>query len=402
MNLHSFYRLFPAKAALLAASVALACAFPPAQASDHADPVPPLKLKGLDDGLIGLNGLYAFVDGDRLVVMINAGRALIDVPNDVAAGMKDTIYKVNFDTHTPVTFDDPIQLARFGGSIPSAAWSNIAPDASITFRIQKNPQGEVSAKRIVFQTTPTATGLSNTADIQYQAGLFDDPFIFPAFNNKNTVSMIASIPLSSFANKPKNFLLWATAHRGNGKQFDHVGRAGRTQQPRLDFMNTLPPSKQVPAVVEERKKNMADNPLLKALFTHQIKDFVDAQLSMRIQQIFQIRHYDSDIPDVMILNLDRPIGYPNGNVPGDDVVRHTCIAGLGECQLWEIASFADPCDPRRTYPDKALSNTLPYLGEPWTKQISAEEIQQQCKAERDKFNEIVTPGSRLQLKPLVK
>lgn len=402
MKIHSFYRLFSTKAALLAASLVFAGAFPLAQASDHADPVPPLKLKGLDDGLIGLNGLYAFVDGDRLVVMINAGRVLIDVPNDVAAGMKDTIYKVNFDTHTPATFDNLQMLHRFGGSIAAEAWPNIAPDASITFRIKKNPAGEISTKRIVFQADPVTTGLSNPGGIQYQAGLFDDPFIFPAFNNKNTVSMIASIPLASFTGKPKNFVMWATAHRSNGTQFDHVGRAGRTQQPRLDILNTLPPSKHVPAVIEERTKNMMQQTLLKAVLNKEVKEFINRELSTRIQQIFQIRRYDSDIPDVMILNLDRPIGYPNGNVPGDDVVRNTCIEGLGECQLWEIASFADPCQPRRTYPDKALSNSMPYLGEPWSKQISPEEIQQQCQLERDKFNEIVTPGSRLQLKPLVK
>lgn len=402
MKMHSRYRLFSAKMVFLAAFFAFTCTFPGARASDHADPVPPIKLKGLDDGLIGLNGLYAFVDGDRLVVMVNVGRALIDVPDDVAAGMKDTIYKVNFDTHTPATFDDPTQLQRFGGSIAPEAWPNIAADASITFRIKKNPKGEVSTSRIVFQSEPVATGLSNPDSIQYQAGLFDDPFIFPAFNNKNTVTMIASIPLSSFAGKAGNFVMWATAHRSNGTQFDHVGRAGRTQQPRLDILNTLPPSKHVPAIVEERNKNMMQQSLLKSVLNKQVKDFINRELSTRIQQIFQIRHYDSDIPDVMILNLDRPIGYPNGNVPGDDVVRNTCIEGLGECQLWEIASFADPCQPRRTYPDKPLSNSMPYLGEPWSKQISMDEIQQQCQLERDKFNEIVVPGSRLQLKPLVK
>jgi hypothetical protein len=402
MKMHSCNRFLSAKALFLAAFFAFTCTFPPVQASDHADPVPPIKLKGLDDGLIGLNGLYAFVDGDRLVVMINAGRALIDVPDDVAAGIKDTIYKVNFDTHTPVTFDNPTQLQRFGGSIASEAWPNIAADASITFRIKKNSEGGVNAKRIVFQADPVTTGLSNPGSIQYQAGLFDDPFIFPAFNNKNTVAMIASIPLSSFAGKPRNFVLWATAHRSNGTQFDHVGRAGRTQQPRLDILNTLPPSKHVPAIVEERSKNMMQQSLLKAVLNKEVKDFINRELSIRIQQIFQIRHYDSDIPDIMILNLDRPIGYPNGNVPGDDVVRNTCIEGLGECQLWEIASFADPCEPRRTYPDKPLSNSLPYLGEPWTRQISMDEIQQQCQQERDKFNEIVVPGSRLQLKPVAK
>ncbi|MGH8551602.1 MAG: hypothetical protein ACRERU_23955 [Methylococcales bacterium] len=381
--------------------LAVLIGFPGVQASDHADPVPPIKPKGLDDGLIGLNGLFGFVDGDRLVVMVNVSRAIIDVSDEIGAGIKATSYQVHFDTHTPVTFDNPTQLLRFGGSIAAADWPNIAPNASITFRIQKDSRSGVSVKRIVFQSRPVAAGLSNADNIQYEAGLFDDPFLFPPFNNKNTVAMIASIPLSSFAGDPRNFLIWATAHRNDGTQFDIVGRAGRTQQPRLDILNTLPPSKHVPAVVEERTKNMMQRTFFKSLLNGEFKDFIERELSTRIQQIFQIRRYDSDIPDVMILNLDRPIGYPNGQVPGDDVVRNTCIEGLGECQLWEIASFADPCAPRRNFPDKPFSNSFPYLGEPWSEQISAEEILRQCDRDRGKFVPIVTPGSGLSLmKPL--
>lgn len=393
MQQNSIYRLVFADLVFLA----LLIGFPSTHASDHADPVPPIKLEGLDDGLIGLNGLFGFVAGDRLVVMVNVSRAIIDISDPIGAGIRDTIYKVHFDTHTPVSFDNGTQLIRFGGSIAAADWPNIAPDASITFRIQKDPQGGLSTKRVAFQSQPVATGLNNTDGIQYQAGLFDDPFIFPPFNNKNTIAMIASIPLSSYTGNPRNFLIWATAHRSDGTQFDIVGRAGRTQQPRLDILNTLPPSKHVPAVVEERTKNMMQRTFFKSLLKGEFKDFIEKELSTRIQQIFQIRRYDSDIPDVMILNLDRPLGYPNGQVPGDDVVRNTCIEGLGECQLWEIASFADPCVPRRTYPDKAFSNSFPYLGEPWTEQISADEIQLQCDRDRSKFNPVVVPGSGLNL-----
>lgn len=394
MNQNRFYRLVFAKVVFLA----VLFGFSGVQASDHADPVPPIKLKGLDDGLIGLNGLFGFVDGDRLVVMVNVSRAIIDVSDEIGTGIKDTIYKIHFDTHTPATFDNPTQLARFGGTIAAADWPNIAPDAYITFRIQKNPRGGVSVDRIVFQSHPVAVGLSEPGNIQYQAGLFDDPFIFPPFNNKNTVAMIASIPLSSFTGNPRNFLIWATANRSDGTQFDIVGRAGRTQQPRLDILNTLPPSNHVPAVVEERTKNMMQRTFFKSLLKGEFKDFIERELSTRIQQIFQIRRYDSDIPDVMILNLDRPIGYPNGQVLGDDVVRNTCIEGLGECQLWEIASFADPCAPRRTVTDKPFSNSFPYLAEPWMEQISADEILRQCDRDRSKFIAVVVPGSGLTLR----
>lgn len=395
MNRNTLLRFVFAKFMALALLIGFNCV----EASDHADPVPPLKGKGMDDGNIGLNGLFTFVDGDRLVVMVNAGRAFIDINDEVATGIKNSIYKVSFDTHTPVTFDNPTQLIRFGGTIAPEHWPNIAADASISFRIQRNPAGGVSVNRVEFQSAPVATGLSQPENIQYQAGVFDDPFIFPRFNNKNTIAMIASIPLSSFSGNPRNFVVWATAHRSDGTQYDIVGRSGRTQQPRLDFFNKLPPSKHVPAVIETRNQNMMDTPFLKSVFKGEVKEFIDRVLSDKIQQIFQIRSYDSDIPDVLILNLDRPIGYPNGQVPGDDVVRNTCIEGLGECQLWEIASFTDPCKPRRTVTDKPFSNSFPYLGEAWTVQISPEEILKQCEADKSRFG-LVAPGSGLTLKPL--
>ena len=81
MKLNSFYRLVFSKVVFLAVLIG----FSGIQASDHADPVPPLKLKGLDDGLIGLNGLFGFVDGDRLVVMVNVSRAIIDVSDQIGA-----------------------------------------------------------------------------------------------------------------------------------------------------------------------------------------------------------------------------------------------------------------------------------------------------------------------------
>jgi hypothetical protein len=390
MKLNNFYRLVFSKVVILAALLGSS----DVQASDHADPVPPLKLGSkLDDGFIGLNGLFAFEDNGRLVVMVNVSRAIIDVNDQIAAGLKDTIYKVHFDTHTPVTFDNPTQLVRFGGTIAEANWANISPDASITFRIQRDPRVGATKTRIVLQSPPIATGLNNASNIQYDAGLFDDPFIFPAFNNKNTVAMIASIPLPSFKGNPRNFLIWATAHRSDGTQFDIVGRAGRTQQPRLDFLNTLPPSQHVTAVREERDKNMMQRTFLKSLFRGEFKDFIEKELSVRIAQIFQIRKYDSDIPDVMILNLDRPAGYPNGQILGDDVVRHTCIEGLGECQLWEIASFADQCHPRRNFTDKPFSNSFPYFGEAWSAQISPEEILRQCERDRHLFTSVSVPGT---------
>jgi hypothetical protein len=88
MKLNNLYRLVFSKVVILVALLGSL----DVQASDHADPVPPLKLGSkLDDGFIGLNGLFAFEDNGRLVVMVNVSRAIIDVNDQIAAGLKDTI-----------------------------------------------------------------------------------------------------------------------------------------------------------------------------------------------------------------------------------------------------------------------------------------------------------------------
>src|SRR5439155_3751716 len=79
--------------------------------------------------------------------------------------------------------------------------------------------------------------------INIQAGIFDDPFIFPRFFRKNVVGIVTAIPLTAvpLPNGKAPILIWATTHKGDGKQIDHVGRSLRTQLPRFGYLNDKEP-----------------------------------------------------------------------------------------------------------------------------------------------------------------
>jgi hypothetical protein len=99
---------------------------------------------------------------------------------------------------------------------------------------------------------PKYEGLAgDLSRIKIATGIFDDPFIFPTFFGTNIVGMILSIPLDAFPPDQHNWVLWSTS-TDNGKQVDHVGRSLRTQNPRFDMLNTLPPNQHVKAIAEER------------------------------------------------------------------------------------------------------------------------------------------------------
>ncbi len=183
------------------------------------------------------------------------------------------------------------------------------------------------------------------------SGVRDDPFIFPMFFGTNVIAMVLSIPLDFFPEAPRDFLIWGTSER-HGAQIDHVGRSQRTQLPRFDLLNTLPPKEHVAAL---RKK--AEDPGL-----------VDDFLRTRIRPVFNLRSYDFQ-PDVMIYTRRFPASYPNGRQLEDDVATLTCKQG--DCQLYELSfDIKEPMKYKDTggrpvKNDKDFSDTFPYLAEPW-------------------------------------
>lgn len=308
---------------------------PQTGASDHADPV--VKYWSPLDA--GLTGLFVWPEGDRMVVVLATHRGLrSSPPYDV---LPDVTFRVHMDLDSEVTYDDEAVRARYGGQVTDPA--GIDPEVTLTFRLDEN------AELVEHELTGLAGG---TGDYPVYAGVRDDPFIFPRFFGTNVIAMVTEIPFSAFPAGQRDWVIWATAER-DGDQVDVVGRSNRTQQGRLDFLNTVPVQEHVEAVHDRGHK------------TAKAQEFLNKYLpplGAGFQILFAIRHYDAQ-PDVMIFtNRYRP-GFPNGRRLTDDVAALTC--SFGDCVLQEISYIEGDAYPRETTNDKEFLDEFPYLAEPW-------------------------------------
>ena len=315
--------------------LSLALLFMPSalQSSDHADPI---NLEVLESGI---TDLFAFPDGDQMIVILDTRRALTTPPPYQLEPFEFTVY---MDLHSKVTVDNNGERARYGGSIvnPEA----IKEDVAIKIRLKND--ASLNSVRYV--------GLQNTDRIKLFTGVRDDPFIFPRFFKKNTIAMVLSIPFSSFPKGQGDWIIWGTSTRlKDGVQIDHVGRSNRSQQGRFDFLNTLHPSQHVAAIKAHNQTRMG---IEKTLMEY-LPPVVNAY-----QPLFKIRPYD-EFPDVMIYTNQYPIGFPNGRKLTDDVAALTCDEG--DCALVEGAYIDSPQYPRATVNDKPFLKEFPYLAEPW-------------------------------------
>ena len=152
----------------------------------------------------------------------------------------------------------------------------IDADAVIELRLMNNALAKGKPKFL-------GTGLKNTKNIEVWTGVRDDPFIFPAFFGTNVVAMVLRIPITCFPDGQRDWIVWATSHEGK-RQIDHVGRSLRTQNPRFELLNTLPPAEHAAAVQDEH-----ENPGL----------LRDLALRLNFQSLFAYRKWDF-VPDVMI------------------------------------------------------------------------------------------------------
>jgi hypothetical protein len=263
-----------------------------AYASDHADP---FKISA-EEQAANLTGLFFFPKGDQYILILDIRRSLTAAPPYVLEPFE---FDINMDTHSEVTFNNPEDRARYGGTIVNP--EGILPDVNIKIRLNN----DVTVKEKTFK------GLKNQEKVVLYTGVRDDPFIFPRFFNVNVITMVFSIPKSSFPENQKTWLLWATSkHIGNGEQFDHVGRSNRTQLGRFEILNTIPPSEHVAAIRKQAEK------------IDKLQKFLQACLPplANLNQLsgFLIRHYDY-MPDVMVYTSQFEPGFPNGRRLEDDV-----------------------------------------------------------------------------------
>ena len=320
-------------ATLLCLTLALLLIPAAVNSSDHADPI---NLEVLESGL---TDLFAFPDGDQMIVILNTRRALTTPPPYQLEPFEFAIY---MDLHTKVTLDNVEERARYGGSIANP--EGIKEDVVIKIRLKS----DAALNSVKYE------GLQNTDRIKLFTGVRDDPFIFPRFFKRNCIVMVLSIPFSSFPKDQRDWLLWGTSRRlKDGLQIDHVGRSNRSQQGRFDFLNTLHPSRHVAAIKGDNQKRMRIEKTLMEYLPPLVNAF---------QPLFKIRPYD-EFADVMIYTNQYPIGFPNGRKLTDDVAALTCEQG--DCALVEGAYIDSPQYPRATVNDKPFLKEFPYLAEPW-------------------------------------
>ncbi len=304
--------------------------------SDHADP----QWFDPDQAEANITGLFFFPEGDRMVVVFNVRRSLTaDPPYNLAPYE----YTVHMDLDSKVTFGNPEDVARYGGTIVNP--ETISAEVNLTFHLNN----DATLKSNEFE------GLANVEDIRVYTGVRDDPFIFPRFFNVNVITMIVSIPLSSFPESQKTWLLWGTSRDvKSGDQIDHVGRSNRTQVGRFDILNTVPPHKHVETLRDAAKSREEIQKFL--------LNCLPPLASLNQLSGLLIRHYDY-VPDVMIYTNELPAGFPNGRRLTDDVALLTCLQG--DCPLQENAFIDTKQWPRQIINDKPFSDDFPYLAEPW-------------------------------------
>lgn len=321
------------------ASLTLCAVLSPAVASDHADPI------GLETQTAGLTGLFVFPDGDRMIVILGTRRNL---PPDGPYDLEPYELTIHIDLDSAVSYDDPATVARYGGEVVEPA--EIEADAEIRLRLTDDVE--------FAEGSPSFEGLQRTDAIRATAGVFDDPFILPSFFRNNIIAMVLSIPFDAFPADQRDWLMWATTSERGGDRIDHVGRANRTQLPRLDFLNTLPPKEHVAAIERRHEKGRW---LQRILMNHL------TPVANLFQYVLEIRSYDYQ-PDVLIFTTRRDPGFPNGRRLTDDVAGLTCQQG--DCILVDQAAIATKDNgegywPRPTTNDKPFRDDWPYLASPW-------------------------------------
>ena len=381
---------------LIIFSIALPLATLPARASDHADPIHfPNGMELFDDGKPNAmaNARLAGNTTDLFVYPLKADGTLANFsPKDgeppttnlqpselaqikalavilcVRPGLRKAppldlsayTYSIHMDLQSRVTFDKADELARHGGSIPEP--EKISPD--VTIAIQLNDDTTLRKQTI---TSPSNLFknfgnvrvygdrtfkdkadeiLKNPDDIHLYTGYKANPFIFPRFFGTNIVAMVLVIPMSCFPEGQRDLLCWAATSDKQGRLFDHVGRSLRTQNPRFDLLDTLPPKDHVKAI-----KNEIANPGLRR----------DLLVKFGFDSFFEYRPWDLT-PDVLIYSNRFNVGYPNGRRLNDDVAA--LLARYGDTLLVEL-SYKSPKFPRATTIDKPFLDSFPYLAEPW-------------------------------------
>lgn len=239
-----------------------------AQASDHAD-TPALAAIPRHDAR--LTDLHAFTNGADLVLAVSTN-PMIPTSATSYTWPSDLSITIHIDNNAKVDHSDPA-FALFGGKIHKPNKIKSEVELTVTF-----PGGI---------PTLSTDGIEScdVGAIQLFAGLRDDPFIRGPRQGRNIAALVLQLPVDAVRKGNKPMLIWATskvaAATFASPIAEHVGRSFRSQLLFNDAMNTQTPS--------------------------------DQATSLEAAGL-------EPIPDVMVLDLALPVGFPNGRLLTDDVV----------------------------------------------------------------------------------
>jgi hypothetical protein len=265
------------------AAVSFLMTLAPALGSDHAD-TQFLINAGRHDARI--TDLHVFMRGTRIVFAVSVNPN-IPAGQGTYAFTTDVTFTINIDNDSLVTFDNPGDLATFGGTIPAP--ENILEDIVLQVRFDANGDP-------ILTTSGLAPG--DESHIEKWSGVRDDPFIRGNRAGRNVGSFVLEMPVADVLGSQPTILIWASSAVDGmpGSFQDMVGRSIRSQlMPNL-AMNTLHPNQHL------------------------------AHLGL--------------VPDVMIYNTSLPASFPNGRDLPDDVVDLVGDPGL----LATDAPFPDAND----------------------------------------------------------
>ena len=196
-------------------------------AVDHGD-TPLLKAVGRHEARLA--GLFAFTRGDNLVLIVTTDPTIPPGTTEYLFP-PDLAIDIAVDNDSEVSFDDPDDLAVFGGTIVKPR--RIAED--IVFKVQF---GEGAPKLKI-------TGLSRSEreEVVMFTGLRDDPFIRRPRIGRNIAAIVLEMPLSNILRDQDTLVIWATSKVVDvrGRFQDLAGRALRSQFPENNLMNTTHP-----------------------------------------------------------------------------------------------------------------------------------------------------------------
>lgn len=267
-----------------------------ARASDHDDT--PL-LKTLPRPEARITDLYGFTRGGKLVLALCANPAIPPGKTSYTFSPEET-FTIFIDNNSTVRFDDPEELARYGGTIEQP--NTIHEDITFVVRFDSMEQAHLDVD-----------GLPQNArnGISLFTGLRDDPFIRGPRIGRNVAAIVIELPLPVVLRGQPTLLIWATSRTDFilGRFQDLGGRALRSQFVENDLVNTLPPNRHL------------------------------RELGVP--------------PDVIIYDTSRPAAFPNGRELTDDVVDLVADPRV-------LANDA----PFPTQNDVPFLTTFPYLAPP--------------------------------------